>query len=332
VHEAVGLLDLTAFSKFEVSGPGAEAWLDGLIANRLPKSVGRINLGHILAANGGVCSEFTIMRDGPDCFYMVSAGAAERHDHDILVKSLPETDVRLDKVTTKFGVLVLAGPKSRDLLAKLTDADLSNEAFPWLTGRLINIGAAEARAMRVNFVGELGWELHHPIEMQNAIFDLLMDAGGAFDLRPFGIRAMDSLRIEKSYRMWGTELSIEYAALESGLHRFVRLNKGDFIGRDGLARWRKRGFDNAFVTMEVHDVSEADARGSEPLYVDGEMIGRATGGGYGWRTGKSLALAMVRPDLARAGTEIEIEILGRRHRATIIPESPFDPENERLRA
>jgi len=225
----------------------------------------------------------------------------------------------------------LAGPKSRDLLAKLTDADLSSEAFPWLTGRFINVGAAEVRAMRVNFVGELGWELHHPIEMQNTIFDLLMDAGRQFDLKPFGIRAMDSLRYEKSYRMWGTELSIEYAALESGLHRFVHLNKGEFIGRDGLVEWQERGFDNAFVTMEVHDVSEVDARGSEPLYVDGAMVGRATGGGYGWRTGKSLALGMVRPDLARTGTEIEIEILGERHRATIVAESPFDPENKRLK-
>ena len=332
VHEVVGLLDLSAFSKFEVSGPGAEAWLDGLVANRLPKSVGRINLGHMLAANGGVRSEFTIMRDGPERFYMVSAGAAERHDNDYLVKSLPETGVRLDKVTSRYGVLVVAGPNSRDLLAKVTDADLSTEAFPWLTGRFINIGASKVRAMRVNFVGELGWELHHPIETQNYIFDLLIDAGRTFDLKPFGIRAMDSLRFEKSYRMWGTELSIEYSALESGLHRFVQLNKGAFIGRDGLVAWQQRGFENAFVTLEVHDVSEADARGSEPIYARGAMVGRATGGGYGWRTGKSLALGMVRPDLAVVGTELEIEILGERYPATIIPESPFDPENERLKA
>ena len=332
VNRAVGLLDLTAFSKFEVSGPGVEAWLDGLLANRLPRSVGRINLGHMLAANGGVRSEFTIMRDGTERFYLVSAGAAERHDHDYLLKSLPETGVRLDKVTTGHGVLVLAGPKSRDLLAKITDADLSNGAFPWLTGQFINVGAASARAMRVNFVGELGWELHHPIEMQNYIFDLLMEAGAEFDLKPFGIRAMDSLRLEKSYRMWGTELSIEYAAFESGLHRFVHPDKGDFIGRDGLLRWRQRGFDSAFVTLEVLDIEEADARGSEPLYSGGELIGRTTGGGYGWRTNKSLALGMVRPDLAEAGTGIEIEILGRRHRATVIPESPFDPGNERLKA
>jgi dimethylglycine dehydrogenase len=333
VHKAVGLLDATAFSKFEVSGPGAEAWLDGLVANRLPKATGRINLGHMLAATGGVRSEFTIMRDAPDRFYLVSAGAAERHDHDTLLKALPEDgSVRLDNVTTGYGVLVLAGPKSRDLLAKVTDADLSNQAFPWLSGRFINLGCAQARAMRVNFVGELGWELHHPLEMQNTIFDLLIDAGRDFDLKPFGFRAMDSMRLEKSYRMWGTELSIEYAAPESGLHRFVDLDKGQFIGRDALVEWQRRGLRNRFVTIEVHDVSEADARGNEPLCSNGQMIGRTTGGGFGWRIGKSVALAMVQAGYAEVGTELEIAILGERHRATVIPQSPFDPANERPRA
>src|SRR5690606_35265755 len=183
-----------------------------------------------------------------------------------------------------------------------------------------------------NFVGELGWELHHPIEMQNTIFDLLMDAGAEYDLKPFGIRAMDSLRIEKSYRLIPRELSIEYAALESGLHRFVHLNKGQFIGRDAPVAWQERGFDNAFVTLEVGDITDADARGNEPIYANGKLVGRATSGNYGWRLGKSLALAMVRPDVAEPGTALEIEILGRRHPATVIPESPYDPENERLRS
>ena len=184
----------------------------------------------------------------------------------------------------------------------------------------------------MNFVGELGWELHHPIEMQNYIFDQLMAAGKAFNLKPFGIRAMDSMRLEKSYRMVGTELSIEYAALESGLQRFVHPNKGDFIGRDALVEWQGRGFKNTFVTLEVFDVSDADARGSEPIYKDGQLVGRATSGGYGWRLGKSLALAMLPPELAAIGTEVELAILGQRHRAVVIPESPYDPENQRLRA
>jgi dimethylglycine dehydrogenase len=332
VHEKVGVLDMSAFSKFRVSGAGAEAWLDGLVANRIPRKVGRMGLCHMLSRNGGVRAEFTIYREAPESFYLVSAGAMERHDFDYLTKLLPgDGSVSLQKITTQMGVLVLAGPQSRALLQKVTDADLSNSAFPWLSGQFINVGWAQATAMRVNFVGELGFELHHPIEMQNAIFDTLFEAGAEFDLKPFGIRAMDSLRLEKSYRLIPREMSIEYAALESGLDRFVHLNKGEFIGRDALSAWQARGFRNAFVTMEVHGVTDADARGNEAIYKGDALIGRATSGGYGWRVGKSLALAMVAPEHAVLGTELEVEILGTRHKATVIPESPFDPENARLR-
>jgi len=331
VHEAVGLLDLTAFAKTRVSGAGAEAWLDGLVANRLP-APGRVRLGHILSANGGVRSEFTIMRDGPEAFTLVSAAAGERHDTDTLEKALPaDGSVHLQSLTEAIGVLVLAGPRSRDVLAKLTDADLSSAAFPWMSERALDIGAAQVRAARVSYVGELGWELHHPISMQNAIFDPLMAAGEEFGIKPFGIRAMDSLRLEKSYFAWGTELSIEYAALESGLERFVALDKGDFFGRDALVAWQAKGFDNRFVTLAV-DVADADARGSEPLYAGGNLVGRVTGGGYGWRVGKSLALAMVRPVHGAIGSELEVDILGTRHRATVIEHSPFDSENSRLKA
>jgi dimethylglycine dehydrogenase len=333
VHEKVGLLDMTAFSKFEVSGPGAETWLDHLLSNRVPKKIGRIALSYLLTKNGGVRSEFTVFREGPQQFYLVSAGALERHDWDYLTKLVPAGDsVKLQRVTQQYGVLVLAGPRSRDLLQKLTDTDLSTAAFPWLSGKWISVGAARTRALRVNFVGELGWELHHPIETQNALFDLLMQAGRDLELKPFGIRAMDSMRLEKSYRLIPRELSIEYAALESGLTRFVHWDNRDFLGREGLMAWQRRGFRNQIVTLEVHGVTDADARGSEPVYRGVELVGRCTSGGFGWRVGKSLALAMVQPELAATGTELDVAILGKRHRATIIPESPFDPKNERLRA
>ncbi|MBL8701104.1 MAG: GcvT family protein [Alphaproteobacteria bacterium] len=332
VSEAVGLLDMSAFAKFEVSGPGAAAWLERTLTNRLPK-IGRVSLSYLLTTNGGVRSEFTVFREGPAQFYLVSAGALERHDFDCLRKLLPrDGSVTLQKVTTQHGVLVLAGPRSRELLQRVTDADLSNAAFPWLSGRTIDVGAAYARALRVNFVGELGWELHHPIEMQNTIFDLLMDVGRDLGLRPFGIRAMDSMRLEKTYRLIPRELSIEYAAAESGLQRFVPLDRGDFLGRDGLVAWEKRGLKNRLVTLEVQGVTDADARGSEPIRLKGELVGRSTSGGYGWRVGKSLALAMVRPDLGALGTELEIAILGKPHRATVIADSPYDPANARLRA
>ena len=333
VHENVGLLDMTAFSKFQVSGPGAEAFLDNLVANRIPKKEGRINLCHALNTRGGVRSEFTIMRDGPESFYLVSAGAQERYDWDYLHKMAPgDGSVRLDKITTQVGVLVVSGPSARELMQRVSDADFSNAAFPWLTGRFADVGLAPCRLMRINFVGELGWEIHHPMEMQNHIFDVLMAAGQDLGLRPFGIRAMDALRIEKSYRLVGTELSIEYAAFESGLHRFVHPNKGDFIGRDALVDWRQRGFDNHFVTLEVHEITDADPIGNEPLFKNGEMIGRATAGGFGWRLGKSLALGFVRPGLAGPGTELEIDVLGEMKPAAVVEESPYDPDNERLRA
>ena len=328
-----GLLDMSAFAKCRIEGPGAEAFLENLIANKLPKKVGRVILAHALAPRGGVHSEFTIMREAEDSFYIVSAGAAQRLDHDWLKKHMPDDrSVSYTNLTNSMGVLVLAGPKSRDLLQKLTLSDLSNAAFPWLSGQQIDVHLAPSLAMRVNFVGELGWELHHPIEYQNHIFDALFAAGAEFGLKPFGIRAMDAMRLEKSYRMVGTEMSIEYAAFETGLHRFVQMQKESFIGRDGLAHWQEKGFSNSFVTLEVKGTEDADALGGNPLYQDGKLVGRATSGGYGFRVKKSLALAMVSPELAEVGTVLEIDILGRRFDAVVIEESPFDPANEKLRA
>ena len=333
VTEGVGLQDMTPFAKLVVSGPGARDWLDGIFANRIPKKQGRIALCHLLTERGGVAAEFTLYERRPGQFYLVSAGGLERHDHDTLRKLLPaDGSVRLTPVTTSYGVFVLAGPQARAVLAKLTDADLSTAAFPWLSGRPISVGPVALDALRVNFVGELGWELHHPIEMQNTLFDLLMAAGAEFGIRPFGIRAMMSMALEKSYRNVGRELSIEYSPFESGLDRFVHPNKGAFIGRDALVRWRERGFANRFVTMQVDGVTDADARGSEPIRLGGEIVGRGTTGGFGWRTGKSILLGMVRPDLGEVGQELDLTILGRTHRVQIIPESPFDPGNARLLA
>ncbi|HSU98586.1 MAG TPA: FAD-dependent oxidoreductase [Roseiarcus sp.] len=332
VHDNVGIMDMSAFAKCEVSGPGAEAWLNSILTNCVPRTIGRVTLTYLLTTRGGVRAEFTLTRVGPERFYLISAGALEAHDFDTLEKLLPEDgSVRIDKVTTQRGVLVLAGPRSREVMAKVADIDVSNKAFPWLTARRLSIGRAALTAMRVNFVGELGYELHHPIEMQNAIFDALMAAGAPFGIKPFGIRAMDSLRLEKSYKLVGRELSIEYAALESGLERFVDLDKGPFLGRDALVGWRGSGFQNQLVSLEVQGVTDADARGSEPVTKNGAPIGRTTSGGFGWRTGKSLALAMVKPEFAGVGEEVDVRILGETRRAIVIPESPYDPANKALR-
>ena len=333
VSENVGLLDMSAFAKCRISGPGAESFLDNLVANKLPKKIGRTNLCHALNTKGGVHSEFTIMRESEDSFYCVSAGAWQRLDHDWLKKHMPnDRSVTLENLTNSMGVLVIAGPKSRQLLEKISNDDFSNEAFPWLSGKMINVGLAETLALRVNFVGELGWELHMPIDLQNTIFDSIMEAGEEFGIKPFGIRAMDSLRIEKSYRLVGTELSIEYSPYESGLDRFVHPNKGSFIGRDALVQWREKGFDNKFVTLEVHGVTDADALGNNPIYQDCKVVGRATGGNYGFRIQKSIALAMVSPDCSEPGTKLTMDILGTIHDVTVIEESPYDPNNEKLRS
>jgi dimethylglycine dehydrogenase len=330
--ENAGLLDMTAFAKCQVSGPGAEAFLDSFVANSLPQKVGGIGLCHALNTKGGIHSEFTIRRDADDSFYLVSAGALQRLDHDYLKKHMPrDGSVEFTQLTDDVGVLVLAGPKARQILQRVTDADLSNEAFRWLTAQDIVVGGAAANAMRVNYVGELGWELHHPMDAQNQIFDALFEAGEEFGLKPFGIRAMDSMRLEKSYRMVGTELSIEYSAFESAMDRFIKMDKGDFLGREELLSWQERGMDNLLVTLEVENVEDADALGNNALIKNGDIVGRATGGGFGFRIDKSLALGMVKPELAEPGTRIDIEILGRSYPATVVPDSPFDPKNERLR-
>ena len=333
VKDNVGLLDMTAFAKCRISGPGAKDFLDNLVANKLPKKNGRVNLCHALNTKGGVHSEFTIAKESESSFYLVSAGAFQRLDHDWIKKWMPtDRSVFFENLTNSIGVLVVAGPRSRDLLNKISNSNFSNEAFPWLSAQKIDLGLAPSIAMRMNFVGELGWELHHPIEYQNYIFDKLMEAGEEFGLKPFGIRAMDSLRIEKTYKLVGTEMSIEYAAHESGLERFVHLNKGNFIGRDALVQWQQKGFNNKMVTLEVFDIKDADALGNNAIYMNGEVVGRATGGNYGFRVKKSLAIGMVKPEYSKVGTELEMDILDNKHKVVVIEDSPYDPMNEKIRA
>ena len=333
VKENVGLLDMTAFAKCRIKGPKAETFLDYLVANKLPKKIGRINLCHALNTKGGVHSEFTIMKEAEDSFYLVSAGAFQRLDHDWINKWMPKDgSVQFENLTNSVGVLVVSGPKARELMKRVSKDDFSNENFKWLSAKKINVGNAPVNAMRVNFVGELGWEIHHPIEYQNHIFDKLMEAGKDLGLKPYGIRAMNSLRVEKSYKLVGTELSIEYSPYESGLNRFIHPNKGNFVGLEALNKWREKGFQNKLVTLEVNNVTDADVLGNNPIYQNGKVVGRATGGDFGFRLNKSIALGMVKPELATTGQKLKIDILGKMHDAIILDESPYDPENKLLRA
>lgn len=338
VSQNAGLLDMTAFAKCRISGSGARAFLDYLVANKLPQKDGRIALCHALNSRGGVHSEFTIYRESEESYYLVSAGAWQRLDHDWIRRISRKLglkndgSVRFDNLTNQRGVLVLAGPKSRAIMQAVSPReDFSDAAFPWLSGKQVDIDLAPVLAVRVNFVGELGWELHHPLEYQNHIYDALMAAGAAHEIKPFGMRAMDMLRIEKSYKLIGQELSIEYSAFESGLHRFVKLDKGDFMGRDGLLAWREKGFAWQSATLEVLDIQDADPLGNNAIFDGDKMIGRATSGNFGPRLGKSLALAMLPPSLTKIGTKLQIDVLGKKHKAVVVEESPYDPQNKMLR-
>ena len=338
MRERVGLMELSSFAKYLVEGPGARAWLDGMVANNVPRKLSRMTLAHALNPSGSVRSEFTILRlpDGlyGERFYLVGPGAAHDMDWDILTRSAPrDGSVFLQDLTTQLGVFVLAGPQARKVLEKLADADVSNAAFPWLTGRDIPVGyCPNVRALRVNFVGSLGWELHHPIEYQNHLYDALMDAGAEFEIGPVGMRAMDSMRLEKSYRLFGTDLNAENSVLEAGLERFVRFGKNaDFTGRAALLKQKEQGVTNVHCTIEV-DAEDADPFGNEPVYIDGEVAGRGTAGGYGHHVGKSLLLGYVRSDVAEIGRDCEVRVLDQRRAARIVAESPYDPENAALRS
>lgn len=332
VTNNVGVLDMTAFAKCRISGKHALKFLDNLLANKIPQKSGQIALCHALNSNGGIHSEFTVLKEKEESYYLVSAGALQRLDHDYIKKYMSQDDdVHYLNLTDEKGVLVLAGPKSRELLERVSDHDFSNEAFPWLSAQEIEIDDCRITAMRVNYVGELGWELHHELNDQNKIFDKLFENGSDLGLKPFGIRAMDSMRFEKSYRMVGTELSIEYSAFESSMDRFIQTDKENFLGKESLLAWQKKNNQSRLVTLEVDEIKDADVLGNNAVTIEGQLIGRATGGNFGYRVNKSLALAMLDIEKAEVGTRCSIDILGEIHPATVIADSPFDPKNERLR-
>jgi dimethylglycine dehydrogenase len=333
VRERAGLLELSSFSKYEVSGPGAEPFLDRVCANRLPRP-GRVALTQLLNARGAIECDVTVTRLAPDRFLVLSAAVAELHDLDWLLRHAPATGVRIDNVSDRWGVLILAGPRARQVLARLTDADLGNAAFPWFAAREIAVGSAPVRALRVNFVGELGWELHHPIEYQVGLYTALMDAGRGLGLVDFGLRAMDSLRLEKGYRAWGADINTEVTPLEAGLARFVAFDKGDFIGGAALLAQRQAGVRKRLATLEV-DALDADCHGNEAVWAGSppeRIVGITTSGGYAHWVGKSLAVAYLDADQAAVGTRLTVEILGERRPAVVVPEPLFDPQNRRPRA
>ena len=328
VRERAGVLDLSGFAKYDVTGPDARSFLDRLCANRMPDA-GGIVLAHALSEGGRIGGEMTVTHLAEDHFYVLSAAGAELRDQDHLLQGRrPGERVQVANVTDERGVLVLAGPAARDILARLTDAPLDSGAFRWLSGREIGIAGRPVRALRVNYVGELGWELHPPMQYLEELYDALLDAGADFGLADFGLYAVNSLRLEKAYRGWGAELTNEVTMTDADMARFLRLDKEDFTGKQATLAQRDRVMQ--LVYFEV-DATDSDVRGSEPLYHGDECVGVTTSGGYGHYVRKSLGFGYVTPALAQPGTELGVDLLGERRPARVLKDPVYDPANERLR-
>jgi dimethylglycine dehydrogenase len=324
VRDSCGVLDLPGFTRLWIEGAGADDWLRGFVTGGLPK-VGRMNLVYVADKRGRIVTEFSCIRLQEDSFVLITAATAQWHDGELVRHALP-AGLHLRETTTERDALLVAGPKSREILAGLTDADLS---LPWLSHQHAQVAGREAFLVRVSFTGELGWEIHAANADVPTIYEALIGAG----VKPFGMWALNSLRIEKGYRAWKGDLSTDYSMLEGGLERFVKFDKPqDFPGKAALLAEQQRGVKKRFVTLIV-DAGAADAPYMSTLWHDGQIVGETTSGAWGYRVGASIALAMLRADLARPGTEIEVEIYGERRRAVVQPDAPlWDPENERLRA
>jgi dimethylglycine dehydrogenase len=332
VRERVGVRDLSSFAKYDVTGPDAEAFLNRLFANRVARRDGRIVLAHALSDSGRIESEFTITRLADDRFYLLSAAVAELRDLDLLNQGKREEEnIAITNVTDDYGALIVVGPRSRDLLEKIIDADLSNDRFPWLTGKEIVLAGVPMRALRINYVGELGWELHMPMGHLETVYDAVWAGGEALGIVDFGSYAVNSLRLEKAYAGWGVELTNEITMIEAGMERFVKFDKGDFVGRQALLQRKQERIHTRLVYVEVA-AGDADVRGGEPLFAGEKAIGVTTSGGYGHTVKKSLAFAFADPGFASPGSTFEVEILGKRHQATVLPEPAYDPKNVRLRS
>jgi dimethylglycine dehydrogenase len=328
VRDGVGAIDLSAFSKFEVGGPGASAFMASLGANRPPARQGRIGLVHALTTKGGVASEFTVTRLSEDWFYLTSAALAERHDEDLLrSRAAAFPDVTIENVTERRGVLGIMGPRARDLLETVSEADLSNPAFPWLSAQIIRVAGIKTAALRVSYAGELGWELHVQLGQFGKLYDAITRAGRRFDLRPFGIHALNAMRLEKGYRAWGADLTTERTPLEAGLDALVKTDGRAFIGREAML---ERVGDGSWkmVLLGIDDDGERLPFYAHAVMQADRSVGVVTSGANGFRTGKILALAYLRPGvLAEALT---VSILGKELTAQALREVPYDPGNLRL--
>jgi dimethylglycine dehydrogenase len=314
LRNAVGIIDVSNFAKYQIRGEGSAEWLDRVVANHVPIETGRSCLTPMLGVRGGIAGDFTITKLAEEHFLMIGSGIAERY-HQRFFNSVPRQDtVNFESLSEAWGGFNVAGPSSRELLSRLTDTDLSDEAFKFMRNQAINIAGIEARAMRVSFSGDLGWEIYLPIEHQLVLYDALFEAGADLGVRPVGGRALLSLRIEKGYGSWSREYSPEYWPQEVGLDRLIKLDKPDFLGREAYLAIKDNPPREKLVIAEV-ETTNADANGGEPVFLtDGMPVGRVSSGAYGHSVGASLALCFIKTD------------------HSILQRAPFDPKGERLRS
>ena len=330
-RETAALFDETSFAKIEVSGAGAADFLEHLCDNRVARDVGAITYTQMLNERGGIECDFTVTRLTEDHFRIVTGTAFGRHDLAWIRSHAPDDgSVAVEDVTSAFACLGIWGPKTRDILQPLTTADLANEAFPYMRARGLAIGPIPCLALRVTYVGELGWELYCPMELGLQLWDGIWQAGQQHGLVAGGYKAIDSCRLEKGYRVWGSDITPEDTPYEAGLGFAVKLDKEDFIGRDALAAADGRA-GRKLVCLVLEDPRSV-ALGSEPVRVNGRVVGRVTSGGYGYTVERSIAYAYLPADSAEVGTPVEVEIFGTLVAGEVTAEPLYDPEGAAIRA
>lgn len=336
-REQAGLFEETSFSKLLVTGKDALAFLQRLTDNEMNRPIGSVTYTQMLNERGGTECDFTITRLASDRFQIVTGTAFGNHDLGWIRQHLPIDDsVNLEDITSSRCCLGLWGPRARDILSGVTQADLSNSAFPYMTSRRLAIGNVPVLAMRVTYVGEFGWELYAPMEYGVELWDTLWEAGERFGMVAAGYRAIESLRLEKGYRYWSADISPEYSPYEAGLGFCVKLEKGDFIGKKALLTQKEKGLSQRLCCIVLDDVADLGAQspicfGGEPILHEGITVGRVTSGGYGYTVGKSIAYGYLPMGLSIIGTHLEIEIFGERLHARVVAEPLYDPKGVKIK-
>ncbi len=329
VRTAVGINEIHNFGKYEVTGADAETWLSRIMANRMPQE-GRIVLTPMLSPKGRLLGDFTVAKLGPERFQLTASSVAQAYHMRWFEAHLPEAGVAIRNISLDRVGFQIAGPKARELLQRVTRSDVSNEAFRFLSARQIEVGLVPAIVCRITYTGDLGYEIYVAARHQVALYEALSEAGRDLDLRPFGMRAMMSLRLEKSFGAWMREFKPDYTPAETGLDRFVSFKKNDFIGRDAALAEKENPPTRRLCTFVV-DAADADVWADEPIWKDGDLVGFVTSGGYAHYVEKSVALGFVPPGMIEDGAAFEIEILGDMRAARLITEPLFDPQGERMR-